>query len=68
MSLQQNTVPSVCTTNGEAEHHVSCLLQGIGWDLPPRLAAEGDGDTPNAFASVTMKTSQRTPDGIERQR
>lgn len=37
-----------------------------GTDLLPRLAAEADGDGPSAFASVSMKTSQRTSDGVEK--
>lgn len=37
-----------------------------GTDLLPRLAAGAGGDGPSAFASVSMKTSQRTSDGIEK--
>lgn len=46
--------------------HVPRLLQRM--DLLPRLAAEADGDGPDAFASVSMKMCQRTSDGFERQR
>lgn len=69
---QQGTVPCAHRSAPRTEElcatapRVLRLLQG--WDLRPRLAAEGDGDGPGAFASVSMKTSQRTSDGVERQR